>query len=145
MTAIAFHFNAPAKLDYACRLLRKAVQSGSDVAVLADAATLERLDEKLWSFSALDFLPHARADALAPDLLRLTPICLCESADQGLGRSVLVNLGSKVPEGFESFARLIEVVAQDEDDRQHARMRWKHYADRGYDLIRHDLRSSENT
>ena len=31
MTEIAFHFNAPDKLAYACRLLRKAVASGARV------------------------------------------------------------------------------------------------------------------
>ena len=31
MTDVAFHFNAPDKLAYACRLLRKAVGSGSRV------------------------------------------------------------------------------------------------------------------
>jgi hypothetical protein len=35
MTEIAFHFNAPDKLDYACRLLRKAV--GRRPVVVADA------------------------------------------------------------------------------------------------------------
>lgn len=145
MTSIAFHFNAPAKLDYACRLLRKAVLSGSQVAVVAEPAMLDRLDERLWSFSALDFLPHAKAGTLPPEQLSLTPICLCATVQQGVGRAVLVNLGPGVPEGFEAYERLIEVVAQDEEDRQLARTRWKHYAERGYDLIRHDLRSSENT
>ena len=41
--------------------------------------------------------------------------------------------------GFERFERLIELVTQDEQDRLDARARWKHYADRGYAIIRHDL------
>jgi DNA polymerase-3 subunit chi len=31
------------------------------------------------------------------------------------------------------------VVTLDEEDRQKARHRWKHYADRGYAITRHDL------
>ena len=44
-----------------------------------------------------------------------------------------------VPQGFERFERLIEVVTGDEGDRLQARSRWKHYADRGYAITRHDL------
>jgi DNA polymerase-3 subunit chi len=54
MTEIAFHFNAPDKLAYACRLLRKAVNSGARVVVTGDAASLQALDTLLWTFSAGD-------------------------------------------------------------------------------------------
>jgi DNA polymerase III subunit chi len=50
-----------------------------------------------------------------------------------------VNLGDAVPDGFEAFERLIEVVTPDDADRQQARERWKHYAARGYNITRHDL------
>ena len=36
-------------------------------------------------------------------------------------QEVLVNLGAAVPEGFERFERLIELVAQEDGDRQQAR------------------------
>jgi DNA polymerase III subunit chi len=52
---------------------------------------------------------------------------------------VLVNLGQGMPEGFERFDRVIEVVTHDEADRNAARVRWKHYAERGYTMVRHDL------
>ncbi|MET0311843.1 MAG: DNA polymerase III subunit chi, partial [Burkholderiaceae bacterium] len=54
-------------------------------------------------------------------------------------QQVLVNLGGAVPAGFERFERLIEVVTGSEEDRQGARARWRHYADRGYSIVRHDL------
>ncbi|MDR0479806.1 MAG: DNA polymerase III subunit chi, partial [Burkholderiaceae bacterium] len=42
--------------------------------------------------------------------------------------------------GFECYARLIELVGQDDEaDRAQARERWKHYAERGYAITRHDL------
>src|SRR5512145_1032321 len=59
MTEVAFHFNAPDKLAYACRLLRKAVGSGARVVVTAPADVLARLNSLLWTFSQLDFIPHA--------------------------------------------------------------------------------------
>ena len=52
---------------------------------------------------------------------------------------VLVNLGTALVAGFESFEKVIEVVTHDDEDKSLARLRWKHYADRGYPLVRHDL------
>jgi len=52
---------------------------------------------------------------------------------------VLVNLDVDLPIGFEKFERVVEVVTLDEEERQQARRRWKHYADRGYPIVRHDL------
>jgi DNA polymerase III subunit chi len=139
MPTIAFHFNAPGKLAYACRLLRKAAASGSTVAVLGEHEMLAKLDEQLWSFSALDFVPHGRFDAMSAEQREPTPIWLCQSADQGRGRQVLVNLTQAVPESIESYQRVIEVVSQDDTDKQSARVRWKYYTERGHEIVRHDL------
>jgi DNA polymerase-3 subunit chi len=54
-----------------------------------------------------------------------------------------VNLGAAIPEGFERFDRLIEIVAADVEDRQQARGRWKHYADRGYQIGKHEVSLQE--
>ncbi len=138
MTEIAFHFNAPDKVAYACRLLRKAVSSDAKVVVTGDAATLGELDVALWTFGALEFLPHCRSSARVP-VKELSPVFLTESATDTPHQQVLVNLGGGIPAGFERYERLIEVVTLDDDDRGQARGRWKHYADRGYEIKRHDL------
>jgi DNA polymerase-3 subunit chi len=142
MTEIAFHFNAPDKLAYACRLLRKAVAAGARTAVTASDDALERLDQQLWSFSALDFVPHCLADAPAR-VVAASPVLLTADAQRAQGLPVLVNLGDLVPSGFERFERLIEVVSNDADDRALARERWRHYAARGYAIVRHDLQLKE--
>jgi DNA polymerase-3 subunit chi len=139
MTELAFHFNAPEKLGYACRLLRKAVAGGARVVVTADATLLDELDNQLWTFSALDFLPHCRAAQVPASVLKRTPIVLAESVAQAPHKDVLVNLGFEVPEGFDAFSRVIDVVAADEEDRRQARRRWKFFVDHGYDIVRHDL------
>jgi DNA polymerase-3 subunit chi len=138
MTEVAFHFNAPDKLGYACRLLRKAAGAGSRVMVTGAAATLRDLDVALWTFAPLEFLPHCHGE-VTPMALAASPVVLAESVRSAPHQQVLVNLGASVPEGFERFERLIEVVTAGDDDRNEARRRWKHYADRGYAITRHDL------
>ena len=61
MTAVAFHFGAPDKLAYVCRLLRKAVGSGSKVLVVAESDMLQRIDADLWAVSPTDFVSHGFA------------------------------------------------------------------------------------
>ena len=129
-------------MGYACRLLRKAALKGAKVAVTGDDAFLRELDTVLWTFDALEFVPHCFASAPA-NMLAATPIVLCTSAREAPHHDVLVNLGAQVPEGFERFERLIEVVTQDDDDRRDARQRWQHYKSRGYELKRVDLELKE--
>lgn len=139
MTEVAFHFNAPDKSAYACRLLRKAVAAGSKVVVTAPAETLARLDTLLWTFSQTDFIAHVRQPA-EPGQLAASPVVLTEAPTPDLPHhQVLLNLGPQLPAGFERFERVIEVVSLDEDDRQQARGRWKQYTELGYAIVRHDL------
>ncbi len=147
MTEIAFHFNAPDKLAYACRLLRKAVSSGARVVVTGEPASLQALDTLLWTFSPLEFVAHCRAGSPAEQLMA-SPVVLAAQIDGGAElphHQVLLNLGQHVAPGYERFERTIEVVTLDEEDRQLARQRWKHYADRGYSIIRHDLKLKETS
>jgi DNA polymerase-3 subunit chi len=139
MNHIAFHFNVPGKLPYACRLLRKAYASGARVGVVGAAHTLQELDAALWTFTALDFIPHCAANAPA-DVLAATPIVLasdCAALPPQTG--VLLNLGADAPAGFERFERLIELVGHDPNDRAQARLRWRYYAGQGYTIQQHDL------
>ena len=138
MTRIEFHFNAPDRLNYACRLLRKVYASQLRAGVVGSQPFLGHLDQSLWTFSALDFIPHALVEVARP-ADQGAAVVLAETV-AALGQvDVLVNLGDQVPDGFESVGRLIEIVTSDDLDRANARSRWKHYAQLGYELVRHDL------
>ena len=139
MTRVDFHFNAPDRLQYGCRLVRKIHRSGARILVWCeDPVALAQFDSLLWTFSQLDFIPHAVASD--PDHVRAaSPLLLTETLQGAPHRQVLLNLGVQVPAGFEQFERLIEVVSLDDEDRALARSRWKQYTDQGYAITRHDL------
>ncbi len=138
MARIEFHFNAPALVPYACRLLRKVRSQGLRAQVVAQPATLSLLDQALWTFSALDFLTHCRADA--PQTMRsASGVLLTESPDPQWSSQVLVNLGEAVPAHFERFERIVDVVTVDDLNRASGRERWRHYAALGHERIRHDV------
>ncbi|NDP40512.1 MAG: DNA polymerase III subunit chi [Rhodoferax sp.] len=138
MTEVAFHFNAPDRLAYVCRLLRKAVASGAKLVVTGSPDELQHLDRALWTFSPVDFLPHCFLDSESY-VVAASPVILSTTTVAVPHRQVLINLGQFVPDGFERFERVIEVVGLDDEDRQSARSRWKQYADLGYAITRHDL------
>lgn len=141
MTEVSFHFNVPDRLAYACRLLRKATRMGARVVVVAPASILADLDRALWTFDALEFVPHLRLTPCVAATPRLaeTPIMLVESVAEAPHHDVLLNLDSVPPAGFETFARVVEIVSADAQERASARERWKHYAARGYAIERHEV------
>lgn len=139
MTTIAFHFGAPDKLAYVCRVLRKAIASGAKVLVLAPDTVLNQLNSDLWALSATEFVPHCLGTA-EPLVKERSPVVLTHDMTQAPAqRQVLLNLGDTVPPQFDAFERLIEVVSTDASDRNHARMRWRDYTERGYPITRHDI------
>lgn len=143
MTRIAFHFGAAQKWQYASRLLRKAVGRGSRVVVAVDTPDMAQMDQALWAVAPTEFIPHCQSDA-AGSVSKRSPVVLVDSAQvpPRVG-DVLLNLGSKVPQGYEAFARVIEVVSTDEEERSQARLRWRHYGASGHAIDKHDIQAME--
>lgn len=142
MPPVKFHFNVPDRLEYACRLARKAWRAGARMSIVGTGADLQRLDALLWTFSTADFITHARADAPTPQVA-VSPILLCQAPAQSPHAQVLLNLGPTVPEGFERFERVIEIVSEaDPQDRNAARQRWRDYQAIGLTVDRYDVRAA---
>ncbi|AFT84907.1 DNA polymerase III subunit chi [Paraburkholderia phenoliruptrix] len=131
MTRIDFHSNVGDSLLYACRLARKAYQAGQPTIVVAEPERLRAFDEQLWTFSALDFVPHCMAGT---PLAAHTPIVLAANLDDVPHDQVLLNLGASVPAQFARFERLLEVVGNAHDELIAGRERYRFYRDRGYAL-----------
>jgi DNA polymerase-3 subunit chi len=141
MTEVNFHTRVPHLLGYACRLLRKASRQGAQVVVTAPPATLAALDTALWTFDPIEFVPHVlhAPGTVMAERLRATPVWLVQHAADASSHDVLVNLGPLAPDGFESFAKVIELVSTDDDAVAAGRQRWKHYASRGYAIKHHEV------
>lgn len=141
MPDVAFHFNAPDRLGYACRLLRKAYLHKARVFAWVAEDDLARLDASLWTMGAGEFVPHCRIDD--PDLLKEhSPIQLGDRLPDERGAFLLVNLRHDMPDDPGAFNRVIEVVTRDEADRAPARERWRQYKALGMEPQRHDLQSA---
>jgi DNA polymerase-3 subunit chi len=135
-TAVEFHILEGTNLralDMAvCGRIEQWVQAGSTVCVVTDsAAAAERVDLALWTFNDQAFIPHeivSRADAQtgAPPL---PPVLI--TSGRTVAADILVNLGPTVPDGIETFARVVEFVDADPTRRDAGRRRFVTYRDRG--------------
>jgi len=141
MTSIDFYFNAPDRLQVACRLAGKAMKQGSRLLIYApQPETAARIDKMLWTWPAIGFVPHCAVhSALAPE----TPVLIGAGDETPDGCDLLLNLGAECPPHFERFGRLFEIV--DEQSVEPARARYRFYRERGYKISNHDLaREPEN-
>jgi len=140
MTRVDFYYDVPNKLAIAVKLAHKAYAQRLPLAIYAsEPAMVDQIDRLLWAQPPLGFLPHCRVDAPqageTPVLIADSPEAMARLPQQEL----LINLDDDVPPGFERFARLIEIVGRDEEDKAPGRFRFKQYKDRGCDINRHDL------
>ncbi len=133
MTRIDFHSNVPDKLAYACRLVRKARAADCRIVLLTqDRQALMTLDQALWTFSALDFVPHVLA---SDPLAAATPVILADHDDVELPHhQILINLSASTPTHFARFERMFEIISADDTDKAAGRERYRFYQQRGYPL-----------
>ena len=137
MTEVFFYHGAADRVAAACALLGGAYTQKKAMLVFApDNSVAADLDRALWCHPALSFVPHCRADS---PLAAETPILITADLAQPAQTERLMNLGRDLPPGYERFDRLIEVVGQDEEDRQAARQRVGLYKQAGCDVRYFDL------
>ena len=135
MTDVAFHTGIANPLDYACRLLRKAYRSGARVAVHGEGALLDRLDQALWTFEQLEFVPHILIprDADDPRRLAMSPIVLVKGESAApAGCRIGVTLAGHPVADVGAFDRLIAIVGLNESEREAGRERWREYQRAGH-------------
>jgi DNA polymerase III subunit chi len=139
MTRVGFYVvqtnNQAQRLNVAARLADKAFARGHRIFInAADEQQARQLDEALWSFRPGSFLPHALLGKEAGE-----SITIGWGQDPAAHDDLLINLHLEIPPFFSRFARVAEVVTQDEQSLAALRKSWKFYRDRGYQLEKHDL------
>lgn len=137
MTEIKFFFNVDNKLNFACKMAKRAYDDGRKLIVYAPSPKLaDEFDRLLWTFSQLSFVPHVKA---GHPLAAETPIVIAND-DSGLTHhDSLLNIGDDPPPFFSRFDALREVVSSNADDRARARERVRFYKSRGFDVQTKDM------
>jgi DNA polymerase-3 subunit chi len=113
-----------------CRLAGKAYANGI------------RLDELLWTFEDIGFLPHERAeDGPDPD----TPILVGCGTEPPETATVLITTAHPVPPFIDRYERVLEVVDHDPERLKRSRGRYRDYQARGLNPQKHDITGGDIT
>jgi DNA polymerase-3 subunit chi len=113
----------------ACRLADKAYALGHTVYLFTSSeARAAMLDDLLWTFRQDGFVPHERYPLIGEEG---SPVLIGVSPPTEVAAQVLINCSDELPEGFERFERVVELVDQHPDVLAQSRVRFKHYRDRG--------------
>ena len=126
---VSFYSDAADPLQYACRLIRRALASGKPVGVCVAAADAARLDGLLWSFDAAEFIPHRRWDGVTPPALG--EVLLVDDAARLPHRALLLNLGNEMPGDALDFERVLEVIGREPECVRAGRARYRAYQQAG--------------
>ena len=122
---------------FLCQLTSKIWQQGHKVYIHTNhQEQAQQLNERLWTFSDISFLPHALSE---PDGNPDTPITIGWNDAVSEDQDVLINLNKIVPGFAEGFSRIVEIVASDEATKQNARTHFREYRQRGYELESHNI------
>lgn len=125
------------RLQLACLLIDKAYKNQHRVYVHTEnQQEAHQLDELIWTFRDESFIPHnlyGEGPEPAP------PIQIGFSLRPEKHRDILINLSPTIPEFFQQFNRVLELVANDARDQEIARDRFRQYRSQGFEIKTHKL------
>lgn len=137
MTQIFFYHNVADRIAATAALIGKAFMQRKALLVYApEAEVASALDRQLWMHPATGFIPHVRGNS---PLAAQTPVVISDETESSQQSERLFNLSPDVPPGFSRFTSVIEVVGEQDAERQAGRARVKFYKDRGYAIKFFDL------
>ena len=126
--------------SFICKLVEKIVRQSNTHTIhihCKDRQETHRLDELLWTFSDVSFIPHnilgEGPDAPPPVQLGFdgTP----------KHRDILINLCTTIPIFYSSFQRILEIVPQNEELQAAARERYQFYKTQNCTLNTHKIQN----
>lgn len=127
----------------ACKLLEKAYIRGHQVFVYCNnQQDAELLDELLWTFKNDSFIPHhLRGEGPTPP----PPIQIGHTEEPKGFRDILLNLTHEAPAFYKKFTRVIEIVLNEEIQKEQSRLCYKKYKSEGCALHIHQLKKAHNS
>ncbi len=112
MTQVTFYLlkNQPISPEqFACRLIDKAWRSRLHIHIhTANEPSCEYMDHLLWSWREYSFLPHGMINGSQQQY----PITLGFDRPTLEQKQLLINLNPEVPDFFQDFSRVCEVVVE---------------------------------
>jgi DNA polymerase-3 subunit chi len=124
---------------YACKIAEKAWRQGMKIHIRTGTeADADILDKLLWTFRQGSFIPHEKTDATPAEREDIAVLIGATPAPDDFC-DLLINLSLETPPEFRRYARLAEIVDQEETVRAEGRKRYQAYKQQGLELETHKL------
>ena len=122
-------------LLFVCQLVNKAYQKKISVLISTPEESIsKRIDERLWSFDTVSFIPHDIESEPS------SAIAINHELNPGKHDQLLINLSdSSTPGWFSRFQKVIEIVYDEQEVINNKRKQYSFYQSRGYHIKYHDL------
>lgn len=136
MAVIQFYHLTTTPLERALpKLMEKVVAGGFKALLVADSEPrLHALDELLWAYDPVSFMPHAPAN---DEYAALQPILLSDTIEiePANKANLLVVTDGSMPADASRFARILDIFdSRDGQATEQARTRWSSYKSAGHEL-----------
>lgn len=129
--------DVPAHFDLGCQLALEQYRAGKRVFIYTQSQDdALAVDEYLWAFEPDSFVPHNLA---GEGPRNGAPVEISHQQPSNF-RNLLINLSDSVPRFAGQFPEIIDFVPFDEQRKQAARERYKHYRQLGFQLTMADNR-----
>ena len=124
---------------FTCRLVDKAylLQKRTYIKVNSHEQG-QRLDELLWTFRDISFIPHCYL-GINSGFDPMLPVNIAIDKPSELDAEILFNLSHEVPSYFPEFSRIIEVVSAEKGNKNHSRQKYKFYKTQNCQLTTHNI------
>jgi DNA polymerase-3 subunit chi len=121
----------------ACRLADKAYRLGHTVYLLMPSEVqAAALDDLLWTFRQDSFVPHERYPLTSAEG---SPVLIGVAPPREVNAQVLINFTDALPDGFERYDRVVELVDAHPDVLAKSRERFRQYRELDCTLETHKL------
>lgn len=134
MASVQFYHLTATPLDRALpKLLEKAVATGHRVLLVErENEVRQHLNQILWTYSTLSFLPHGTPEEAKPER---QPVLLSPKQENLNNADILLITDGSLADGSEKITRVIDLFdGNNPESVASARTRWKQYKDAGHEL-----------
>lgn len=122
-------------LQFCCRLTEKAWKLGNTIHVrTSDENETRHLDDLMWTYNDVSFLPHSRQGEAAN-----SRITLGHGQPDTSSCDLLINLAADTPDNPGRFPRIAEILNDDESVKQSGRLRYTQYQKSGCMVQHHQI------
>jgi len=127
------------------KLIHFYYKNNSTVLILCDNNfDSEQIDESLWSFDDISFVPH---NIYNQKNMTLSPVLIVHKnlIPNIYSYNILINLSDIIPNKYINFKKIIEIVKNDDARKNISRNHYKFYKSQGLDILTCKLEDLDNS